>query len=88
MAAITFTQIMNRRDALMRADQRVSVIVLRPDATDDTTVGCYLVKDPDPGDDPVTTTILPGNAKGGTLGAINPWKSFTYANLGTAYGLP
>lgn len=81
MAAITFTQIQARRDALMRVDSRVTVIIANPNATDDATVGVYWVKDVDPGDNPVTTVSLPGNAK-------NAWKAFSYANLGLAYGLP
>ena len=90
MAAITFTQIQARRDALMRADSRVAVIIANPTATDDTTLSTYLVKDPDPGDSPVTSTIVAGNAKGGNVGgAYYSWKFYSYANLGTAYpGLP
>src|SRR5262245_19699083 len=87
MAAITHTQIMARRDALMRADSRVAVIVQNPGATDDGTPGVFLVKDPDPGDAAVTGATSPGNAKGGDVGGYS-WKSFSYAALGTAYGLP
>jgi hypothetical protein len=88
MAAITYSQIVARREALMRAASRVAVIILKPEATDDATASVYLVKDPDPGDAPVTTTTAPGNAKGGnTGGAGYSWKQFSYAALETAYGL-
>ena len=88
MAAITFTQIMARRDALMRADSRCHVIVNKPDATDDTTADTFSSRIPTPGDSPVTTTIVQGNAKGGDVGGARySWKGYTYANLGTAYGL-
>mgnify|MGYP001394836176 CR=1 FL=1 len=85
MAAITWTQIQARRDALMRLDSRCACIVLNPGATVDTTAGIYLVKDPDPGDTGNTSAAQPGNAKGG---AGHPWKAYSYADLGTAYGLP
>lgn len=89
MAAVTFTQLQARRDALMQADSHVAVIIANPAAITDTTLDTYLVKDPDPGDAPVTTTIVAGNAKGGNVGGAGfSWKSYTYSNLGTAYSLP
>jgi hypothetical protein len=88
-AAVTFTQLQARRDVLMAAASRVTVILNKPDAVTDTTVDTYLVKDPDPGDAPVTTTIVQGNAKGGDVGGARySWKGYTYSNLGTAYSLP
>lgn len=87
MAAITYSNIVSRRDALMRSATRVACIVLKPDAVLDTTASVYLVKDPDPGDAPVTTAAAQGNAKGGSVGGYS-WKGFSYADLGTAYGLP
>jgi len=83
MAAITFANIMDRRDELMRTATRVQVIVSAPENTD-STVATYLIKDPDPGDSGNTTGNQEGNAKGG---AGNSWKSFTYDNAGTAYGI-
>lgn len=84
MAAITYTQIVSRRDALMRSDQRCACIVLYPAVVVDN-VPVYLVKDPDPGDTGNTTANQAGNAKGGTG---HPWKAYSYLDLGTAYGLP
>ena len=80
MAAITHAQIMLRREILMKTATRVTVIVAKPEAIDDATAGVFLVKDPDPGDAPTTGATQPGNAK-------NWFKSFSYAALGTAYGL-
>jgi len=85
MAAITYAQIVARRDALMRLDTRCAIIVNKPDATSDGTAALYLVKDPDPGDTGNTTATAQGNAKGG---AGHPWKAFSYLDLGTAYSLP
>lgn len=88
MAAITYTQIVSRRDALMRAASRVAVIILKPEATDDATAYVYLVKDPDPGDAAVTSATAQGNAKGGNTGGHRySWKEYSYADLGTAYSL-
>jgi len=84
MAAITAAQITTRRDAVMRTATRATVLVARPDATDDATADVFRVKDPDPGDTGNTVAAEAGNAKGGTG---HPWKSFSYVNLGTAYAL-
>ena len=84
MAAITFTQIQTRRDAVMRPGSRVAVLIALPAATDDATANVFLVKDPDPGDTPVTTATAQGNAKGGNVNGYS-WKGFSYADLGTAY---
>ncbi|MCZ6750876.1 MAG: hypothetical protein ACE1Z6_08925 [Candidatus Methylomirabilales bacterium] len=83
MAAITWRNIMDRRDEIMRTGTRVQVIVSAPENTDSTVV-TYSIKDPDPGDTGNTTGNQQGNAKGGSG---NSWKSFTYDDAGTAYGV-
>lgn len=87
MAAITAAQIQTKRDAVMAASTRATVIIAKPDATSDATAGVFLVKDPDAGDTAVTTGNAQGNAKGGDSALGGPWKAFTYANLATAYGV-
>ena len=88
MASITATDIQRRRDALMAAASRCSVLINKPDATSDATAGVFLVKDPDPGDAPNTTATAPGNAKGGNADASGQsWKSYSYSDLGVAYNL-
>lgn len=79
MAAITAADIETRRRALM-TDTRCSVIVALPGATSDATAGVFLVKDPDPATDANTVADEAGNAKNG-------YKAFSYADVGTAYGL-
>lgn len=86
MAAITAAQIWTKRDAIMTASTRASVIVLKPDATSDATAAVFLIKDCDPGDTAVTTSNAQGNAKGGTTGGYS-WKEFSYADAATAYGV-
>jgi hypothetical protein len=86
MAAITATDIQTKRDAIMRANLRVTVLVAKPEAIDDATAGVFLVKDPDPGDAAVTTATVQGNAKGGNAGGYS-WKAYSYADLATAYGI-
>jgi hypothetical protein len=86
MATIAEVDILEKRNAIMRASSRVSVIVAIPTATSDATAGVLLIKDPDPGDDPVTTADAAGNAKGGHSGGFS-WKAFSVANAGTAYGV-
>ena len=86
MAAITATQIITKRDAVMAAATRATVIILKPDATSDATAAVFLVKDCDPGDAAVTTANAQGNAKGGTSGGY-AWKEFSYADIATAYGV-
>jgi hypothetical protein len=89
MAAITPTQIQTKRDAVMGvAGLRAVVIINKPDATSDATAGVFLVKDPDPGDAPNTTTTAHGNAKGGDSGGSSTtWKAYSYADIATAYGV-
>jgi hypothetical protein len=86
MAAITPTDVRLRRDALMAAAERLSVIVSNGDpGTDD--VACYRIKDPDPapvGLGPNAVADEPGNALGGQAGE-GSWKSFSYSDAGTAY---
>jgi hypothetical protein len=65
-------------DPIVAVEEWIAIIVLNPNATDTTTPGTYLVKDPDPGDAPVLTPTVPGNAKNG-------WKAYSFIDLATAY---
>jgi hypothetical protein len=88
VGAITAADVQTRRDALMALGRSLSVIVAIPTATDDTTPGVYLVKDPAPGDAPNTAATEPGNAKGGNAtGDGQSWKQYSYSAVGTAYNL-
>jgi len=89
MSAITAAQIETKRQRLMGSGLRLSVIVAKPDATDSTTAGVFLVKDPDPGDSPNTVSNQQGNAKGGPSGGADgySWKPFSFDDAATAYGV-
>lgn len=78
MAAITFATLQARRDAVMKAFPAV-VLLKTPPVTDDTTADAYFVKDSQGG-----TSTSAANARGNQL---DGWKSYTAANLATAYGL-
>lgn len=79
MAAITFSDILARQRAVRIANQDAICIVVNPGATSDATAGVYRVKDPNRG-----TAVSASNAQGNPL---DGWKSYSHADLGTAYGL-
>ena len=87
MAAITYANILAKKEALMRSGLRLSVIIAIPTATSDATAGVFLVKDPDPGTAPNTVGAEPGNAKGGSGTDGMSWKKFSYADVATAYSV-
>lgn len=87
MAAITYANILAKKEALMRSGLRLAVIVAIPTATSDATAGVFLVKDPDPGTAPNAVAAEPGNAKGGDGTNGMSWKYFSYADVATAYGV-
>ena len=82
MAAITFATLQSRRDAVMRGYPAVVLLQTRVDGlpvTDDATAGAYFVKETR-GAAAVSAADARGNA-------LDGWKSYTAANLATAYSL-
>ncbi len=86
MAAVTYADLLDIRRQLMSSGRRLSVILAVPTATSDATAGVFLVHDPDPADAPNTVATEESNAKGGLAGELS-WKSYSAANVRTAYGL-
>ena len=78
MAAITFATLQARRDAVMRQFPAI-VLLLTPPVTDDATAGAYQVKD-DQGGNAHSAATVRGNA-------LDGWKSYSAADLSTAYGV-
>ena len=81
MAAITFATLQSRRDAVMKAYPAVVLLntLAGVPVTDDATAGAYFVKETR-GAAAVSAADARGNA-------LDGWKSYTAANLATAYSL-
>lgn len=79
MAAITHADILTRAAAVFNAGVGASVKIIDPAATSDATANVYQVWDPQGG-----TATSAATARGN---ALDGWKSYSHADLGTAYSL-